>query len=119
DLVLLGPGPGDPREVNHAKIAHLRAVTGSLLNLRIPFVSVCLSHQVLASLLGLELRRLHRPNQGVRRTIDLFGAEQPVYFYNTFAAYSDSALLDSPHAPGLVEVARDPASGEVHALRGP
>ncbi|MGI5375539.1 anthranilate synthase family protein [Streptomyces sp. CA-251387] len=119
DLVVLGPGPGDPREVNHPKIAHLRAVTGSLLNLRIPFVSVCLSHQVLSSLLGLELRRLGFPNQGVRRTVDLFGTPEPVYFYNTFAAYCDSALLDSPPVPGPVEVARDPVTGEVHALRGP
>lgn len=119
DLVVLGPGPGDPREVNDPKIAHLRAVTGSLLNLRIPFVSVCLSHQVLSSLLGLELRRLGFPNQGARRTVDLFGSPEPVYFYNTFAAYCASALLDSPLSPGLVEVARDRATGEVHALRGP
>jgi phenazine biosynthesis protein phzE len=119
DLVLLGPGPGDPCETDHPKIAHLRAVTGSLLNLRIPFVSVCLSHQVLCSLLGLDLRRLDVPNQGVRRTVDLFGTPEPVYFYNTFAAYSDAPLLDSPLARDLVEVARDPATGEVHALRGP
>ncbi|MFE6174491.1 anthranilate synthase family protein [Streptomyces sp. NPDC056464] len=119
DLVLLGPGPGDPCDTDHPKIAHLRAVTGSLLNLRIPFVSVCLSHQVLCSLLGLEVRRLDVPNQGVRRTVDLFGTAEPVYFYNTFAAYSGGALLDSPLARDLVEVARDPATGEVHALRGP
>lgn len=119
DVVVLGPGPGDPREPAHTKIAHLRAVTGSLLNLRIPFVSVCLSHQVLCSLLGLELRRLDFPNQGVRRTVDLFGTPEPVYFYNTFAAYSGSGLLDSPLCPGPVEIARDPATGEVHALRGP
>jgi phenazine biosynthesis protein phzE len=119
DLVLLGPGPGDPGAADHPKIAHLRAVTGSLLNLRIPFVSVCLSHQVLCSLLGLDLRRLDVPHQGVRRTVDLFGAAEPVYFYNTFAAYSDGDLLDSPLARDLVEVARDPVTGEVHALRGP
>lgn len=119
DLVLLGPGPGDPCASDQPKIAHLRAVTGSLLNLRIPFVSVCLSHQVLCSLLGLEVRRLEFPSQGVRRTVDLFGTAEPVYFYNTFAAYSDGTLLGSPLARGLVEVARDQATGEVHALRGP
>ncbi|MFI6344284.1 anthranilate synthase family protein [Streptomyces sp. NPDC050560] len=119
DLVVLGPGPGDPRDTEHPKIAHLRAVTGSLLNLRIPFVSVCLSHQVLSSLLGLELRRLDVPGQGVRRTVDLFGTAEPVYFYNTFAAYTAHCVLDSPLRLGPVEVARDPATGEVHALRGP
>ncbi|MFF3850865.1 anthranilate synthase family protein [Streptomyces sp. NPDC002328] len=119
DLVVLGPGPGDPRDATHPKIAHLRAVTGSLLNLRIPFVSVCLSHQILCSLLGLPLRRLDFPHQGVRRTIDLFGVPEPVYFYNTFTARSDGALLTGPLCPGPVEVAHDPATGEVHALRGP
>ncbi|TWD29665.1 phenazine biosynthesis protein phzE [Streptomyces sp. T12] len=119
DVVVLGPGPGDPRRLDDAKIAHLRAVTGSLLNLRIPFVSVCLSHQVLCSLLGLGLRRLDVPHQGVRRTVDLFGTEEPVYFYNTFAAYSGSGRLDSPLCPGPVDVARDRVTGEVHGLRGP
>ncbi|MFI9468084.1 anthranilate synthase family protein [Streptomyces sp. NPDC052492] len=119
DVVVLGPGPGDPRRLDDAKIAHLRAVTGSLLNLRIPFVSVCLSHQVLCSLLGLGLRRLDVPHQGVRRTVDLFGTEEPVYFYNTFAAYSGSGRLHSPLCPGPVDVARDRVTGEVHGLRGP
>ncbi|MER7663782.1 anthranilate synthase family protein [Streptomyces sp. NPDC096193] len=119
DLVVLGPGPGDPREENHRKIAYLRAVTGSLLNLRVPFVSVCLSHQVLCGLLGLPLRKLDFPNQGVRRTVDLFGTEEQVYYYNTFAAHTDSDLLESPLVADYVDVARDPATGEVHALRGP
>ncbi|MFF4227944.1 anthranilate synthase family protein [Streptomyces sp. NPDC001820] len=119
DLVVLGPGPGDPRDHNHPKIAHLRAVTGSLLNLRVPFVSVCLSHQILSALLGLPLHKLDVPNQGVRRAVDLFGSPEPVYFYNTFTALAGSDLLDSPLCPDYVEVAHDPATGEVHALRGP
>ncbi|MGR8007764.1 anthranilate synthase family protein [Streptomyces hypolithicus] len=119
DLVVLGPGPGDPRAEDHHKIAYLRAVTGSLLNLRVPFVSVCLSHQVLCGLLGLPLRKLDFPHQGVRRTIDLFGAEQQVYYYNTFAAHADSDLLESPLVAEYIDVARDPLTGEVHALRGP
>ncbi|AXG81624.1 anthranilate synthase family protein [Streptomyces paludis] len=119
DLVVLGPGPGDPRETGHPKIAYLRAVTGSLLNLRIPFVSVCLSHQILCALLGLELRRLDAPNQGVRRTVDLFGVPEQVYFYNTFAAYGGETPQTLVRLPGPVEIARDPVTGEVHALRGP
>ncbi|MEU6057355.1 anthranilate synthase family protein [Streptomyces sp. NPDC047097] len=119
DLVVLGPGPGDPREEGHRKIAYLRAVTASLLNLRVPFVSVCLSHQILCRLLGLPLRPLDRPNQGVRRTIDLFGATEQVAYYNSFAAHAEDDLLHSPLTAHGVEVARDPATGEVHALRGP
>ncbi|WP_142216842.1 anthranilate synthase family protein [Streptomyces sp. SLBN-118] len=119
DCVVLGPGPGDPRDENHPKIAYLRAVTRSLLNLRVPFVSVCLSHQILSGLLGLPLNKLDFPNQGVRRTIDLFGSREPVYFYNAFTANSGSDLLESPLCRDFVEVSRDPVTGEVHGLRGP
>ncbi|MEU6483274.1 anthranilate synthase family protein [Streptomyces sp. NPDC046887] len=119
DLVVLGPGPGDPREEGHRKIAYLRAVTASLLNLRVPFVSVCLSHQILCRLLGLPLRPLDRPNQGVRRTIDLFGTTEQVAYYNSFAAHAEDELLHSPLTAHGVEVARDRVTGEVHALRGP
>ncbi|MFI1399310.1 anthranilate synthase family protein [Streptomyces sp. NPDC020681] len=119
DLVVLGPGPGDPRDETHPKITYLRAVTRSLLNLRVPFVSVCLSHQILSGLLGLPLRKLDFPNQGVRRTVDLFGSPEPVYFYNAFTAHHDSELLDTPLCHRYVEVARDLATGEVHGLRGP
>ncbi|MFJ1800242.1 anthranilate synthase family protein [Streptomyces sp. NPDC088180] len=119
DLVLLGPGPGDPREEGHRKIAYLRAVTASLINLRVPFVSVCLSHQILCRLLGLPLRALDFPNQGVRRTVDLFGTAQQVAYYNSFVAHSSADRLYSPLVAHDVEVARDPETGEVHALRGP
>jgi phenazine biosynthesis protein phzE len=119
DLVVLGPGPGDPRETGHPKIAHLRAATRRLIARGTPFLSVCLSHQVLSSLLGLELRRRERPNQGVQKKIDLFGAVEQVGFYNTFAARSESDAFRSAGLPAAVRVSRDPVTGEVHGLRGP
>ena len=118
DFVVLGPGPGDPLDRLDPKIAILRAVTRSLLNLDIPFLSVCLSHQVLCDLLGLPVIRMAVPNQGVRRTIDLFGKREPVYFYNTFVASHPSHLLHGGPGVGPVEVSRDLTTGEVHALRG-
>jgi phenazine biosynthesis protein phzE len=68
---------------------------------------------VLASQLGLALRRRPVPAQGEQRDIDLFGTPEWVGFYNTFAAYCEADEL-----PGGVEVARDPVTGEVLALRG-
>ncbi|MGF1430236.1 anthranilate synthase family protein [Kitasatospora sp. LaBMicrA B282] len=118
DLVVMGPGPGDPRHAEHPKIAHLRGAVRQLLDERRPFLAVCLSHQVLSTLLGLELRRRDVPNQGVQREIELFGATERVGFYNTFAASSPSELLDCPGV-GRVQVSRDPLTDEVHALRGP
>ncbi|WP_175607688.1 anthranilate synthase family protein [Peterkaempfera bronchialis] len=118
DLVVMGPGPGDPRETGHPKIAHLRSALRRLLEERRPFLAVCLSHQVLSLALGLELVRREVPNQGVQREVDLFGARERVGFYNTFAARS---LADGFECPGVgpVEVSRDAGTGEVHALRGP
>ncbi|WP_282697150.1 anthranilate synthase family protein [Streptomyces sp. CC208A] len=117
DLVVMGPGPGDPRVTDDPKIAHLRGTVSRLLESRRPFLAVCLSHQVLATLLGLPLVRRDTPNQGVQREIDLFGQRERVGFYNTFAARSDSDKTEHP-VRGVVEICRDPESGEVHALRG-
>ncbi|WP_030940091.1 anthranilate synthase family protein [Streptomyces sp. NRRL S-646] len=118
DLVVMGPGPGDPRAADEPKIDHLRTAIGQLLAERRPFVAVCLSHQVLSLSLGLELVRRDVPNQGVQQEIDLFGSRERVGFYNTFAARSAEDKLDLL-GTGLVEVSRDPVTREVHALRGP
>ncbi|MCC3767948.1 anthranilate synthase family protein [Streptomyces sp. UNOC14_S4] len=117
DLYVMGPGPGDPRETAHPKIAHMRAAIGTLLDQGQPFVAVCLSHQILSTLLGLDLVRRDVPNQGVQREIDLFGRRERVGFYNAFAARGDDDKIDSARA-GVVQVCREDGSGEVHALRG-
>ncbi|GAB3890562.1 phenazine biosynthesis protein PhzE [Microbispora bryophytorum subsp. camponoti] len=118
DLVVLGPGPGDPGDGAHPKIAYLGAAADALLSARRPFLAVCLSHQILSARLGFPLQRRDVPNQGVQKEISLFGARERVGFYNTFAARAeaDRAEIDGF---GTVEVCRDPVTGEVHALRGP
>ncbi|MEO6084485.1 MAG: anthranilate synthase family protein [Umezawaea sp.] len=118
DLVVMGPGPGDPLDGDDPKIAHLDAALGCLLAQRRPFLAVCLSHQVLSRRLGLEVVRKDVPNQGLQKDIDLFGVRERVGFYNTFTALSGDDKIECP-ALGMVEVSRDPATGEVHALRGP
>ncbi|MEU7016279.1 anthranilate synthase family protein [Streptomyces sp. NPDC046385] len=118
DLVVMGPGPGDPRDSSHPKIAHLRTAVDTLLAERRPFLAVCLSHQVLSLRLGLPLARRDVPNQGVQQEIDFFGARERVGFYNTFAARSPEDEVDC-EGVGAVEVSRDPLTSEVHALRGP
>ncbi|MGP3952519.1 anthranilate synthase family protein [Streptomyces sp. 7N604] len=118
DLVVMGPGPGDPRETGNPKIEHLRTAVQTLLAERRPFLAVCLSHQVLSLRLGFPLIRRKVPNQGVQREIDLFGARERVGFYNTFAARCHEEKADCAGV-GVVEVSRDAETGEVHALRGP
>jgi len=116
DLVVMGPGPGDPRATADPKIAHLDGAVRELLGSGRPFLAVCLSHQVLSRALGLELIRRAVPNQGVHREIDLFGRREHVGFYNTFAARSTRDVIDGPYG-ARVEVSRDPRTDEVHALR--
>jgi phenazine biosynthesis protein phzE len=119
DLVVAGPGPGDPQDPNCERCRRLRALLARLLRTGSPFLAVCLSHQVLSNLLGLPLVRRDVPNQGTQRMIDLFGSRTRVGFYNTFVARSVRDRFRSPAAGGVVEVSRDPGTGEVHALRGP
>ncbi|MFC5663058.1 anthranilate synthase family protein [Kitasatospora misakiensis] len=118
DLVVMGPGPGDPQEAAHPKMRHLRSSIETLLAERRPFLAVCLSHQVLGLRLGLPIRRRTVPNQGVQKAIDLFGSAERVGFYNTFALVgeADEVPVDGV---GPVLLSRDPESGEVHAMRGP
>jgi len=118
DLVIMGPGPGNPSEIQQPKINHLHLAIRTLLTEQRPFVAVCLSHQVLSLCLGLELQRREIPNQGVQKQIDLFGNPERVGFYNTFAAQSTSNRLDV-EGVGTIEISRDSETGEVHALRGP
>ncbi|MFJ8476070.1 anthranilate synthase family protein [Kitasatospora sp. NPDC094011] len=118
DLVVMGPGPGDPSDVDDPKMAHLREAVRTLLERGGPFVAVCLSHQVLSLALGFEVARLPAPNQGVQKAVDLFGRRERVGFYNTFAARCGEDKRDV-EGVGVVEVSRDPDTGEVYALRGP
>lgn len=117
-LVVLGPGPGDPQIAAHPKIAHLRSALNTALAQRLPLFAVCLSHQVLSIRLGLELRRLQPPNQGLAREVDLFGVPERVGFYNTFAAFCDHDKIEVDGI-GPVQVSQNAQTGEVYALRGP
>ncbi|MFJ4651882.1 anthranilate synthase family protein [Nocardia sp. NPDC088792] len=116
DLVLLGPGPGDPLALGDPRITAMRERLKTLLANGLPFAAVCLSHQILCTALGLGIDRLERPNQGVAREITLFGTRVRAGFYNTFVARSAVDAFDS--VVGRVEVSRDPVTGEVYALRG-
>ncbi|GAA1940824.1 anthranilate synthase family protein [Nocardioides marmoribigeumensis] len=117
DLVVVGPGPGDPRDGDHPKIAAFRRVVDGLLASRSPFLAVCLGHQVLCDRLGIPLAYKDIVFQGTQSRVSLDPVlpdrEEVVGFYNTFVGRPDGPL------PEGVTVAADPATGDVHMLRGP
>lgn len=116
DLVVMGPGPGNPCDVGDPRIASLDNTIGTLLAEQRPFLAVCLSHQVLSRRLGLDLLRRARPNQGMRRRIDLFGQRELLGFYNSFNALCAADELTTPNGD-KVDVSRDAETHEVFALR--
>lgn len=66
----------------------------------------------------MEIVRKEVPFQGAQERIEFFGRTETVGFYNTFTARCDDTTA-AELAMHRVELSRDPASGEVHALRGP
>jgi phenazine biosynthesis protein phzE len=115
DLVVSGPGPGDPRDPDSARMRTMRETVAARLASRRPLLAVCLSHQVLADRLGIALAPLAAPHQGLQKGVDVFGRTASIGFYNTFTA----RVAPGTTAIGDTEIAADPASGDVYALRGP
>ena len=113
DLAVVGPGPGDPRDAQHPKIAAFEAALGDLLRDRRPFLAVCLGHQVLCRLLGLELGYKDIVFQGTQTRVPLAGHDEVVGFYNTFVARPGVVL------PEGVTVQTDEGTGDVHLVAGP
>lgn len=117
--LVLGPGPGDPGDPDDPKMSFLRSLTAEVIrDHRHGILGVCLGHELLAAELGLEIVRKEVPYQGAQTRIDLFGRPETVGFYNSFVAHCDAEAAAELTAHG-VEVSRDTATGEVHALRGP
>ncbi|KUG58364.1 anthranilate synthase [Serinicoccus chungangensis] len=114
DLVLYGPGPGDPTDTADLRIVRLRQLIAARVEAELPVLAVCLSHQVLAAMAGLGITKLPSPNQGVQLPVDLWGEVHRIGFYNTFVARPGPAsLLGRP-----LEVAVHEPDDAVVGLRG-
>ncbi|WP_370250194.1 anthranilate synthase family protein [Nocardioides sp.] len=115
DLVIVGPGPGDPRDGEDPKIARIRAAVDELLASGQPFLAVCLGHQTLCERLGLPLAYKDIVFQGTQSEVEFDGRMERVGFYNTFVG----RVHDGDPLPAGVSVVTDPATGDVHHLTGP
>jgi phenazine biosynthesis protein phzE len=112
-LLILGPGPGDPRDPEFEKIQIVRRLARRRLADGLPLLGICLGSQITALELGLELVHKTRPFQGTQRSVDFYGRPERVGFYNTYSATAPATL-----PPGL-EIAADADTREVVAFRTP
>jgi len=120
DVVLFGPGPGDPQDPVSPRMTRLRELMQTRLDADRPLLAVCLSHQVLADLAGMRISKLDRPNQGVQIPVDLWGATARIGFYNTFVARPGEAALPRPGGATMpLDVAVDHLHDAVAGLRAP
>ena len=113
DLVIVGPGPGDPRDADNPKIATFQSAIDALLEAGRPFLSVCLGHQVLCGRLGIDLAYKDIVFQGTQSPVTIDGRQENVGFYNTFVGRAGAALPDG------VTVSADPDSGDINLVAGP
>ncbi|GAA1852238.1 chorismate-binding protein [Myceligenerans crystallogenes] len=122
DLVVFGPGPGDPRDTSDPRIAAITERILARVSSGKPLLAVCLSHQVLATLAGFPVDPLPGgPRQGVRLESEVFGTTAAVGYYNTFGARVstlDANDADNPVARLALEPTVD-ENGVLTSLRGP
>ncbi len=93
DITLMGPGPGNPNDKEQPKIAANTRIATELLERKKNALFICLGHQILCNCLGYDVRRKAQPMQGIQLRINLFGRDELVGFYNTFAPQAPAKHL--------------------------
>ncbi|MDQ7097747.1 MULTISPECIES: anthranilate synthase family protein [unclassified Serratia (in: enterobacteria)] len=117
ELLVIGPGPGDPRDLNDKRVIRSRTLIQTAMQQGQPFIAICFGHQILCATLGYPIVALASPNQGIQKEIPFFDKVERVGFYNTFTGLAASNALASEY--GEIRVARDEATGQIYGLRGP
>ena len=76
---------------------------------------MCLGHQALCHRLGIPLAFKDIVFQGTQSPVSIDGRTERVGFYNTFVG----AVAAGRTLPDGVSVEADPATGDIHLVRGP
>ncbi len=85
DVLVLGPGPGDPADMTHPVMARLQGIIAEAGEAGTPMLGVCLGHQALAVAQGLGVTRQGRSTQGLQIQSTVGGASHLLGFYNSFS----------------------------------
>jgi phenazine biosynthesis protein phzE len=110
DLVIVGPGPGNPMDKNNNKMQKNIEIINDLIKEKQPFLAICLGHQLLCKTLNLLLDKKNIPLQGVQEEINFFNRNYKVGFYNTFTAKFSQNLKD-------IDISYNKDTNEVYGLK--
>lgn len=92
DIIVLGPGPGDPTDMNHPRMKKLQGIITHLKKSGKPILGICLGHQAIAVNEGLIVKRQDESTQGLQRQVRVFGQMRRLGFYNSFSpVFTDEA----------------------------
>ncbi len=92
DIVIIGPGPGDPTDRTHPRMKRLQEIIAALTLKKKPMLGVCLGHQALAFSRNIDVERQLSSTQGMQREVAVMGAKHRLGFYNSFSpVYNDKA----------------------------
>ena len=85
DITIIGPGPGDPNDTAHPRMALLHDIVKTLRHNNHPVLGICLGHQVLAAHEGLTVERQTKSTQGMQKRVRTFNTDCRLGFYNSFS----------------------------------
>ncbi|MDD3371452.1 MAG: chorismate-binding protein [Alphaproteobacteria bacterium] len=92
DIVIVGPGPGDPTDMSHPRMRRVQEIITELTKRRKPMLGICLGHQSLAVNKNIDVERQTQSTQGMQRAVDLMGKRCRLGFYNSFSpVYNEKA----------------------------
>ncbi len=85
EIVIVGPGPGDPTDMSHPRMRRLQEIISDLTARQKPMLGVCLGHQALAVNKKIDVERQTQSTQGMQRVVDIGGKKYRLGFYNSFS----------------------------------
>lgn len=92
DVVIVGPGPGDPTNMAHPRMLRLQEIIGDLTARQKPMLGICLGHQALAFNKKIDVERQAHSTQGMQRLVTVMDKEYRLGFYNSFSpVFNDRA----------------------------
>ena len=110
DLVLVGPGPGNPMDIENIKMQKNINIINELKKEQQPFLAICLGHQLLSKTSNISLVKKDIPLQGVQEQISLFDKKYKVGYYNTFTAKYTEDVEG-------IDISYDKDTLEIHGLK--